>query len=96
MLVLSGAYLGYLPVHYAQNWVDKGMLKPLLYEQTSYAVRFQLATRKGVRTTPTLKAFIQDLYTASGSTHKASLVHDLPPLTSWQPRGQTKTELVIN
>lgn len=88
MLVLSGAYLAFLPIHYAESWVQKGRLKPLLVDQTSYAVRFQLATRKGVRTTPTLKAFIQDLYGVIGtiSRKKPEQQPDLPALASWQPR----------
>ncbi|MCK0207960.1 LysR family transcriptional regulator [Starkeya koreensis] len=98
MLVLSGAYLGFLPTHYAQGWVDKGRLRPLLVDETSYAVRFQLATRKGVRTTPTLKAFIQDLYTAMGSHGRRKTEPDLPALASWQPRRtrQDFAPLVMN
>ena len=30
ILVLSGAYIGYLPEHYAQAWADKGDLRVLL------------------------------------------------------------------
>lgn len=86
MLVLSGAYLAFLPMHYAQGWVDSGRLKPILVDETSYAVRFQLATRKGVRTTPTLKAFIQDLYGAVGANSRRKSEPELPALASWQPR----------
>lgn len=94
LLVLSGAYLAYLPTHYAQAWVDKGLVRPLLPRQTSYAVWFQLATRKGVRTTPTLKAFIQDLYTAVGGRKSDKTeTSDLPALASWQPRRQSKESL---
>jgi len=91
ILVLSGAYLAYLPIHYAQTWVDKGLLRPLLPDQTSYAVRFTLATRKGVRTTPTLKAFIQDLYSSVGGRKETKVeAFELPALASWQPRRQVK------
>ena len=30
ILVLSGAYIGYLPEHYAQSWVEQGRLRVLL------------------------------------------------------------------
>lgn len=94
ILVLSGAYLAYLPTHYAQSWVDKGLLRSLLSAETSYAVRFQLATRKGVRTTPTLKAFIQDLYASVGGRKDDKVeAFDLPALASWQPRRQPKDNL---
>src|SRR5213594_796866 len=35
-LILSGAYLGYLPEHYAELWVAQGRLKPLLPDQLRY------------------------------------------------------------
>lgn len=95
ILVLSGAYLAYLPTHYAQTWVDKGLLRPLLPDKTSYAVRFTMATRKGVRTTPTLKAFIQDLYTSVGGRREEKAESfELPALASWQPRRQAKDHVV--
>lgn len=49
ILVLSGRYLGYLPTHYAERWVEKGDMRPLLEEQASYFDDFYLLSRKGER-----------------------------------------------
>jgi DNA-binding transcriptional LysR family regulator len=97
MLVLSGAFLAFLPMHYAQAWVEKGRLTPILVEETSYAVRFQLATRKGVRTTPTMKAFIQDLYSAVGANRGRKAGPEPRSVAFWEPR-RTRHEptLVMN
>ena len=43
MLILSGRYLGYLPVHFAEAWVQKGRMRRLLAEQMSYVDTFYLA-----------------------------------------------------
>ncbi|EBA07983.1 LysR family transcriptional regulator [Sagittula stellata] len=95
LLVLSGAYLAFLPNHYAQSWVDKGELRPLLPDETSYSVWFQLATRKGIRTTPTMKAFIQDVHRAVGEKmREKAMSSDLPAVASWQSRRPAKEDRV--
>lgn len=43
LLILSGAYLGHLPSHYARAWVEVGQMRALLPEATSYVDRFRLA-----------------------------------------------------
>lgn len=43
LLILSGAYLGHLPSHYAQAWIEAGEMRPLLPSATSYVDRFRLA-----------------------------------------------------
>jgi LysR family transcriptional regulator, transcriptional activator for bauABCD operon len=43
MLILSGKYLGYLPVHFAEAWVRKGRMRRLLADQMSYVDTFYLA-----------------------------------------------------
>ena len=40
ILVLSGAYIGYLPEHYAQPWVDQGRLRVLLPATFGYQAPF--------------------------------------------------------
>ncbi|MBT0570292.1 LysR family transcriptional regulator [Curvibacter sp. CHRR-16] len=47
ILILSGGYVGYLPEHYAQPWVDKGQLRVLLPAAFGYQSPFALATRRG-------------------------------------------------
>lgn len=46
-LILSGGYVGYLPEHYAQPWVDQGRLKVLLPACFGFQSPFMLATRRG-------------------------------------------------
>lgn len=44
--ILAGTHLGYLPVDYAQKWVDQGEFKALLPEQTRYFVTHHLVSGK--------------------------------------------------
>jgi len=94
-LALSGAYLAFLPMHYAKRWVDEGRLRPLLVDDLSYAVRFQLVSRKGIRTTPLVKAFVQDIYGAIGKSRRLEGDVVTSELCSWRPR-RTKPESVVD
>jgi DNA-binding transcriptional LysR family regulator len=47
ILILSGGYVGYLPEHYAQPWVDQGRLKVLLPSSFGYQSPFSLVSRRG-------------------------------------------------
>jgi DNA-binding transcriptional LysR family regulator len=88
-LILSGAYLGFLPVHYAERWVEEGRLRPLLMDEVSYAVKFQLVLRKGVGATPILKAFIEDIFAAISTSNQGG--REAPPkiheLCAWRSGG---------
>lgn len=42
MLILSGRYVGYLPIHYAENWVRDGLMRELLPSEYAYATQFYL------------------------------------------------------
>ena len=46
-LILSGGYVGYLPEHYAQPWMDQGRLRVLLPASFGFQSPFMLATRRG-------------------------------------------------
>lgn len=46
-LILSGGYVGYLPEHYAQAWVDQGRLRVLLPAYFGYQSPFSLVSRRG-------------------------------------------------
>ena len=60
-LILSGAYLGYLPEHYAAPWVAQGRLKPLMIEQLSYVAPFSMIARRGTAELRVVSLFIEDL-----------------------------------
>lgn len=47
ILILSGRYIGYLPEHYAQSWVEQGRLKVLLPSEFGYQSQFSLVLRRG-------------------------------------------------
>jgi DNA-binding transcriptional LysR family regulator len=44
-LILSGQYLGFLPDHYAQRWVDAGQMRLLLVDQLHFKIPFALISR---------------------------------------------------
>jgi len=46
LLILSGSYVGYLPEHFARQWVEDGRMRALLAEQLGFGTRFYLATNK--------------------------------------------------
>ena len=46
MFILSGRFIGYLPRHFAQQWVSDGEIRPILGDKLSYQSQFYLATRK--------------------------------------------------
>ena len=46
--ILSGRYLGYLPVNYAELWVERGQMRTLLPEQTSVEGSVTLITKKTI------------------------------------------------
>lgn len=48
-LILTGQYVGFLPDHYAQQWVDKGMMTALAPETNHYFVSIAAVTRKNRR-----------------------------------------------
>jgi DNA-binding transcriptional LysR family regulator len=45
-LVLSGRYVGYLPEHYAESFVEKGVIRPLLPETFQYVCEFSAIVRR--------------------------------------------------
>lgn len=47
ILILSGAYVGFLPEHFAQAWVDQGRLRPLAPAAFGYQAPFSLIVRRG-------------------------------------------------
>ncbi len=49
ILIASGRYLGYLPVHFARAFVERGEMRSLLDDDLAYFDRFFLAHRKEER-----------------------------------------------
>lgn len=48
-LILTGEYIGFLPDHFAANWVEKGQMVALAPHKMQFTVTLAVATRKGRR-----------------------------------------------
>jgi DNA-binding transcriptional LysR family regulator len=64
-LVLSGRYVGYLPEHYAEGFVARGVMRPLLPETFQYVCRFSAI----VRHSPPPNRIVQTLLDALVAAH---------------------------
>ncbi|MDS9469028.1 LysR family transcriptional regulator [Paracoccus sp. MBLB3053] len=62
-LILSGAYLGYLPDHYAAKF--PGQLRAIRPDLFSYVAKFQVAARQDWQSRQATRAFIEALQEAS-------------------------------
>lgn len=67
ILVLSGAYIGYLPEHYAEYWVDRNRLRPILPASFGYQAPFSLIYRRGRAREPMVLTFRELVRTSMGS-----------------------------
>ncbi|KAF1053945.1 MAG: HTH-type transcriptional regulator MetR [Stenotrophomonas maltophilia] len=64
--VLSGQHVGYLPVHAAAPWVERGLLRALQPGTLDFRVGFSLAQARARKADAAEQAFIDDLYGAFG------------------------------
>ncbi|WP_206771952.1 hypothetical protein [Polymorphum gilvum] len=58
---MSGHYLGYLPDHYAEDWIQKGIFRPLMAATTRIQSTFVIATRSAEKPSTILDFFIREL-----------------------------------
>jgi DNA-binding transcriptional LysR family regulator len=61
LLILTGRYLGFLPLHYAQPWVRQKKLREVLPGQLGYTVDINLVKRLDCRPSPAVKALIEEV-----------------------------------
>lgn len=61
MLILSGAYIGFLPLHYAQRWVESGALRQVGATRFASRSPFAAITRRSVSVPAVMRLFIDDL-----------------------------------
>ncbi|MGE8153155.1 LysR family transcriptional regulator [Pseudomonas vancouverensis] len=64
--ILAGTHLGYLPVHYAQPWLDAGKMRILQPEALHYELQHSLITHIGQSQSEAVRAFIEDLRAVHG------------------------------
>ncbi|AXM95341.1 LysR family transcriptional regulator [Pseudomonas plecoglossicida] len=61
ILIISGAYVGFLPVHFTEQWVKSGEMCRLGANTLDLSSPFDVITRRGVAAPPILQAFLEDL-----------------------------------
>jgi len=71
MLILSGNYLGFLPPHYAQQWLNHGLMRRLLPERCVTRLSFQILTRRGMPLPRVVRCFIEHLQAAAQTVKTA-------------------------
>ena len=62
--ILSGRYIGFLPQHFAQQWIEQDLMRALLERKLGYQNPIYLTTRKTEQQTPILAAFLKELMRA--------------------------------
>lgn len=60
-LIFTGAFIGFLPTHYAKLWMEAGQLKALRPDLFSYTTDFAAITRQGARPNRVLETFMDAL-----------------------------------
>jgi LysR family transcriptional regulator, transcriptional activator for bauABCD operon len=63
-LVLSGAYLGYLPEHYAESFVSRAVMRPLLPSVFQYVCEFSAIVRRSPPPNRVVQTLLDSLVTA--------------------------------
>src|SRR5262245_9864819 len=64
VFILSGRYIGFLPTHFAEQWVAKDTMRPLLEGALGYQNPIYLVLRKTEQRRPILAAFLDELQSA--------------------------------
>lgn len=72
-LVLSGEYLGFLPTHYAEGFVARGIMRPLLPELFTYRCQFSAIVRHAPPPNRVVQALLDALIAA----------HPPAPASTW-------------
>ncbi|AJE44794.1 LysR family transcriptional regulator [Celeribacter indicus] len=61
VMILSGAFVGYMPDHSAARWVAAGRLKPLLPDRFIYRCTFEAISRPDAEASPLAQAMREEL-----------------------------------
>jgi DNA-binding transcriptional LysR family regulator len=76
LLILTGDCIGFLPAHYAEQWIATGELVELLPDQLYRETQFTIATRsEQMRPPPALYSFVGCLREAKANQDGTSAVH---------------------
>jgi DNA-binding transcriptional LysR family regulator len=58
-LLLTGRFVGFLPVHYAKQWVDRGVLKALMPDVMQYETGYSVITNNSARPNTVRDKFVE-------------------------------------
>jgi DNA-binding transcriptional LysR family regulator len=61
MMVLSGQFIGFLPCHIADQWVDKGEMRPLKTDVYNYASQHFIAVKTSQKRQPLIQTFVEEI-----------------------------------
>jgi DNA-binding transcriptional LysR family regulator len=61
MLILSGHYIGFLPRHIGDGYVERGLMKALKPQQYQFLSQHFAAYRRADKDQPLVKSFVQQL-----------------------------------
>ncbi len=60
-LILTGAYIGFLPKHFAAHWVDQGRMRAIAPNEHNFVTPLAVITRKGARPNLVLETYLESL-----------------------------------
>jgi len=60
-LILTGRFIGFLPTHFAEQWISKDKLRAIQPHGREFHTFFSAITRKGARANSILEAFVEEL-----------------------------------
>ncbi len=58
LLILTGSYIGYLPTHFAQRWIQAGKMRAVRPDKYNFVTNYQTVTRKSGRHNMVLETFM--------------------------------------
>ena len=61
ILILSGRYIGFLPVHLAEHWIANAELRQICRHELGYQSLFYLIAKHGAQATLVIRTFLADL-----------------------------------
>ncbi|WP_240476436.1 LysR family transcriptional regulator [Marinobacterium rhizophilum] len=67
ILITSGSFLGFLPTHYAHQWVESGEMRALDHLNLSWESEFSLAVRASPAPQNIVQVFVKDIEAALGA-----------------------------
>ena len=59
-LILTGRFLGFLPVHFAERWLTQDIIRPVDAHRRTFDTHFCAITRKGARSNLILEAYLEN------------------------------------